>query len=69
MGVRPQRTGLNRSLLVFSCVHHFSRPDGATGDVESVVDWRFRNGRAVSLHEIADTMAFAQIAGLTPQAA
>ncbi len=49
-------------------VHHtLTRPDGQVGTVEAVHDWRFRDGQIVSLREIADTMAFANIAGLVPQ--
>ena len=52
--------------LVCFVRHHFTRPDGAHGDVEAVHDWHFQGGQVVKMHEVADTMAFAQIAGLIP---
>jgi ketosteroid isomerase-like protein len=45
-------------------VHHtFTRNDGEQGTVQAVHDWRFEDGMAVSLREIADSMSFAVISG------
>lgn len=53
--------------LVCFVRHHFTRPDGVHGDVEAVHDWHFRDGKVVKMSEVADTMAFAQIAGMIPE--
>ena len=52
--------------VVAFVTHTFTRLDGATGTVDAVHDWRLRDGQLVSMREVADTMAFAVIAGLVP---
>jgi ketosteroid isomerase-like protein len=52
--------------LVAFVTHTFTRPDGESASFRAVHDWRFSDGDAVSLDEVADTLAFAQIAGLVP---
>lgn len=54
--------------LICFCRHRFTDHAGAVHEVESVMDWRFANGRATSLHEVADTLAFARAAGMVPAA-
>ncbi len=46
--------------------HHFTRPDGAQAEFDAVHDWHFANGQVTKMNEVADTMAFAQIAGMIP---
>ena len=55
--------------LVAFCRHRFSAQDGEVHEVESVMDWRFRDGRATSMREVADTLAFARAAGMVPPGA
>jgi ketosteroid isomerase-like protein len=49
-------------------IHHtVTRHDGEQPPpVAAVHDWRFRDGRAVSLREVADTLAFAVAEGMIP---
>jgi ketosteroid isomerase-like protein len=53
--------------LVCFVRHEMTTPDGKSGEVEAVHDWRFRDGRVVSLREIADTLAFAVLTGQAPE--
>jgi len=53
--------------LVCFVRHQMTTPDGRAGEVEAVHDWRFRDGRVVSLHEVADTLAFAVLTGQVPE--
>jgi ketosteroid isomerase-like protein len=55
--------------IVAFITHTFTRSDGVSGSVAAVHDWRLRDGKLVSMREVADTMAFAVIAGLVPQSA
>lgn len=52
--------------LVCFCHHTFTRDGHDPVRVDSVMDWRHRDGRMVSLHEVADTVAFAVAAGELP---
>ena len=52
--------------LVCFVTHTVTRPDGETGQFKAVHDWRFRDGQATSLHEIADTLSFAVFSGQVP---
>lgn len=52
--------------LICFCRHRLTDHDGAVHEVESVMDWRFSGDQVVSMHEVADTLAFAQAAGMVP---
>lgn len=52
--------------LVCFVTHTVTRHDGESARFKAVHDWRFRDGRAASLHEIADTLAFAVFSGQVP---
>ena len=47
--------------------HSFTAPDGKGGSVEAVHDWRWRDGKVISMKEIADTMMFAVLTGQVPE--
>jgi len=49
--------------LVCFVTHTVTRHDGESGQFKAVHDWRFRDGQAASLHEIADTLSFAVFSG------
>jgi ketosteroid isomerase-like protein len=53
--------------LVCFVTHRFTTPDGKGGEVEAVHDWRWRDGQAVAMKEIADTMTFAVLTGQVPE--
>ena len=53
--------------LVCFVTHTVTRHDGESGQFKAVHDWRFRDGRAASLHEIADTLSFAVFSGQVPE--
>jgi ketosteroid isomerase-like protein len=52
--------------LICFVTHRVTKHDGESGEFKAVHDWRFRDGQAVSLHEIADTLAFAIFSGQVP---
>jgi ketosteroid isomerase-like protein len=52
--------------LICFVTHRVTRLDGESGQFKAVHDWRFRDSQAVSLHEIADTLAFAIFTGQVP---
>ena len=52
--------------LICFITHSVTRHDGETGQFKAVHDWRFRDGQAASLHEIADTLSFAVFSGQVP---
>ena len=52
--------------LVCFVTHSVTRHDGEPGQFKAVHDWRFQDGQAVSLHEIADTLSFAVFSGQVP---
>jgi ketosteroid isomerase-like protein len=52
--------------LVCFCRHRLTDRQGRVHEVDSVMDWRFSGGRAASVKEVADTMGFAQAAGMIP---
>ena len=52
--------------LICFVTHTVSRHDGESGQFKAVHDWRFRDGQAASLHEIADTLSFAVFTGQAP---
>ena len=56
----------NGDRLVCFVTHAVTRHDGESGQFKAVHDWRFRDGQAASLHEIADTLAFAVFSGQVP---
>jgi ketosteroid isomerase-like protein len=49
--------------LICFVQHHVTTVDGMSAVIDAVHDWRWRDGRAVSLHEVADTLAFAIVTG------
>jgi ketosteroid isomerase-like protein len=53
--------------VVAFITHTFTRADGVSGAVVAVHDWQLRDGWLVSMREVADTLAFAVVAGLVPQ--
>ena len=52
--------------LICFVTHRVTRQDGESGEFKAVHDWRFRDGQATSLHEIADTLSFAIFTGQVP---
>jgi ketosteroid isomerase-like protein len=52
--------------LICFVTHSVTRHDGESGQFKAVHDWRFRDGQAASLHEIADTLTFAVFSGQVP---
>ncbi len=52
--------------LICFVTHTVTRHDGESGQFKAVHDWRFRDGQAGSLHEIADTLSFAVFSGQVP---
>ena len=52
--------------LICFVTHRVTRHDGESGEFKAVHDWRFRDGQAASLHEIADTLSFAVFSGEVP---
>ena len=52
--------------LICFVTHTVTRHDGESGQFKAVHDWRFGNGQATSLHEIADTLSFAVFTGQVP---
>ena len=56
----------NGDRLICFVTHGVTRHDGESGQFKAVHDWRFRDGQAASLHEIADTLSFAVFSGQVP---
>jgi ketosteroid isomerase-like protein len=52
--------------LICRCHHEFTREGHDPVRVDSIMDWRHRDGRMVELYEMADTLAFAVAAGMLP---
>jgi ketosteroid isomerase-like protein len=52
--------------LICFVTHTVTRHDGESAQFKAVHDWQFRDGQAASLHEIADTLAFAVFSGQVP---
>ena len=52
--------------LVCFVQHHVTAMNGETADIDAVHDWRWRDGRVVSLKETADTLTFAVVTGQVP---
>ena len=52
--------------LVCFCRHRFTDHGGTVHEVESVMDWHFDDDQVVSMHEVADTLSFAKVAGMIP---
>jgi ketosteroid isomerase-like protein len=49
--------------LICFCTHEMQRAGAEPVAFESVMDWRFRDGKFTSLHEVADSLSFAIAAG------
>jgi ketosteroid isomerase-like protein len=49
--------------LVCFVQHRVTTTDGKTADIDAVHDWRWHDGQAASLKEVADTLTFAVVTG------